>query len=97
MSQPVANALRDPFGFAAGEICAASTNLGRCGRRFLRYPNRRVATIAWAANRRHSRRGHVGNPITNEAHLIIEDIGKHHAPLLEEGPREDQKHNCRRA
>jgi len=29
--------------------------------------------------------------------LIVEDIGKHHAPPLEEGPREDQKHNCRRA
>jgi hypothetical protein len=38
---------RYPFpGFAAGEICAASTDLGRPGRRFLRYPNRRVATSA---------------------------------------------------
>ena len=47
--------------------CAVNANFGQCDRRFLRYPNRRVATSAQPLNRRHTRRGHVENPITNEA------------------------------
>jgi hypothetical protein len=59
---------RQKFALAYRDVgtCAANTNFGQCGRRFHRYPNRRVATSAWPLNRRHSRRGHVGNPITNE-------------------------------
>ena len=48
-----------------------NTNFGQCDRRFLRYPNRRVATSAWPLTRQHLRRGHVGNPITNEAQLML--------------------------
>ena len=63
------------------QSCAANTNFGRCGRRFHRYPNRRVATSACRPNRRHSRRGHVANPNTNEAQLLTDDIihNRHHA------------------
>jgi hypothetical protein len=57
--------------FRGAVWCAVNTNFGQCDRRFLRYPNRRVATSARPLTRRHLLRGHVGNPITNEAQLLM--------------------------
>jgi hypothetical protein len=64
-------------------LCAAKTDFGRRGRRFLRYPNQRVALSAWPPNRRHPRRGHVGNLRTNEAHLLVDDIIHNRLPDYE--------------
>jgi hypothetical protein len=68
--QPAARGRRSR-GRVRGVVNAENTNFGRYGRRFHRYPNRRVASSAWQLNRQGSRRGYVGNPITNEVQLLI--------------------------
>jgi len=64
---------------------ARETDFEPSVRRLFWYPNRSLAKSASPLDRRHPRRRHLGNPSTDHAHFVIDDI-QHWQDLQRTGP-----------